>query len=128
MVTAAYVREQIEQYIERVSQRDIDAIVAMYADNAVVEDPVGSPPVEGIDAIDAFYRQGLGNSKATAGLVAPVRTTDVGEGAVAFQVKLEMHGRPCVINVIDVMRFDDEGKITSMKAYWSQSSVEMADG
>lgn len=128
MVTAAYVREQIEQYIERVSKRDVDAIVAMYADNAVVEDPVGSPPAEGIEAIEVFYRNGLGNSEATAELIAPVRTTEVGEGAVAFQVKLEMHGRPCVINVIDVMKFDDAGKIVSMKAYWSQANVEMANG
>jgi len=33
--------------------------------------------------------------------------------------ELTMNDQKSYIDVIDVMTFDDDGKITSMKAYWS---------
>jgi steroid delta-isomerase len=33
--------------------------------------------------------------------------------------ELTMNDQKSYIDVIDVMSFDDDGKITSMKAYWS---------
>ncbi len=42
-----------------VSNGDIEAIREIYAADAVLEDPVGSELREGIEAICAFYQQGV---------------------------------------------------------------------
>ncbi|GAA4883321.1 nuclear transport factor 2 family protein [Ferrimonas pelagia] len=112
----------MEQYIRLVDQQDIDGIVAMYAVDAVVEDPVGKMKIEGIDAIDAFYRNGLGRIEASAKQEGPVRSTEIGEGLVAFEVMLNGEEGPMVIETIDWMKFSDEGKILAMKAYWSEDN------
>jgi steroid delta-isomerase len=44
---------------------------------------------------------------------------------MAFDVRLEMPQGPALIRVIDVMRFDSEGKIASMRAFWGLSDMQM---
>jgi steroid delta-isomerase len=36
---------------------------------------------------------------------------------------MEWGGQPCSLHVIDVMEFDVDGKIRSMKAFWSEVNV-----
>lgn len=123
MISTQQIQASMARYVERVDAGDIDAIVALYADEAVVEDPVGNPPIRGRAAIEQFYRQGLGMSKVTATLTGPVRATLNGCGAMPFRVDMTWDGQPCSLHVIDVMEFDAAGKIRSMKAYWSPANI-----
>jgi steroid delta-isomerase len=123
MISAEQVQVTMARYVERVDAGDIDGIVALYAQDAVVEDPVGKPPIQGLVAIERFYRQGLGASKVSATLTGPVRATSNGCGAMPFRVDMEWGGQPCSLHVIDVMEFDPHGKIRSMKAYWSEVNL-----
>lgn len=125
MITPQQIQQCMARYVELVDAGDIDAIVALYAVDAVVEDPVGKPALVGIAAIERFYREGLGKTEASASLTGPVRATLNGCGAMAFRVDLSWGGQPCSIQVIDVMEFDDAGKIRSMKAYWSEINLEL---
>lgn len=125
MITPEQIQQTMARYVELVDAGDIDAIVALYATDAVVEDPVGKPAYVGIAAIARFYREGLGQTDAAASLTGPVRATLNGCGAMAFRVDLNWGGQPCSIQVIDVMEFDAEGKIRSMKAYWSEINLEL---
>ncbi|CAN7378935.1 nuclear transport factor 2 family protein [Pseudomonas sp. GL-B-26] len=63
MVSAQQVQATMARHVELVDAGDIDAIVALYGQDAVVEDPVGQPPIRGLVAIERFYREGLGASK-----------------------------------------------------------------
>jgi len=45
----------VTAYINAFGAEDLDAIAALFADNAEVHDPVGSEPHKGINAIRAFY-------------------------------------------------------------------------
>jgi steroid delta-isomerase len=123
MLSAQQVQETMARYVELVDAGDIDGIVALYATDARVEDPVGQPPLQGIAAIERFYRDGLGASKVSATLTGPVRATLNGCGAMPFRVDMQWGGQPCSIHVIDVMEFDADGKIRSMKAYWSEVNL-----
>ncbi|MGI9276797.1 MAG: nuclear transport factor 2 family protein [Endozoicomonas sp.] len=125
MISTKIIKGTLEKYIQLVDASDIDGIIALYADNATVEDPVGTEPYVGIEAIDAFYRNGLGQMKVNAELTGQVRTTTANEGAMPFVVRAVTEEGTMIINVIDVMKFNDEGKIISMKAYWSyEDNVE----
>ncbi|MCP1648170.1 nuclear transport factor 2 family protein [Pseudomonas nitroreducens] len=118
------IRRRMARYVELVDAGDIDGILALYADDAVVEDPVGSPAQVGIEAIASFYREGLGRTEVSAQLTGPVRVTGNGCGAMPFRVDLNWNGTPCSLHVIDVMEFDEQGLIRSMKAYWGDLNLE----
>ncbi|EKT4523179.1 nuclear transport factor 2 family protein [Pseudomonas putida] len=123
MPTAQQVQAIMQRYVERVDAGDIDGILQLYAENATVEDPVGHAPLQGIGQIAEFYRQGLGRMKVCATLTGPVRASHSGCGAMPFRVDMQWQGQDCSLHVIDVMTFDEQGLISSMKAYWSEVNV-----
>ncbi|MGH8383485.1 steroid Delta-isomerase [Pseudomonas sp.] len=123
--TAQEVQVLMARYVERVDAGDIEAIVQMYADDATVEDPFGQPPIRGREQIAAFYRQGLGASKVNARLTGPVRASHNGCGAMPFRVEMIWNGQPCALDVIDVMSFDEQGRIRTMQAYWSEVNLSV---
>ncbi|WP_192558032.1 steroid Delta-isomerase [Pseudomonas allokribbensis] len=123
MISAQQIQTTMARYVELVDAGDIDGILALYGEDATVEDPVGQPPIQGLADIERFYRQGLGASKVSATLTGPVRATLNGCGAMPFRVDMQWAGQPCSLHVIDVMEFDDDGKIRSMKAYWSEANI-----
>lgn len=123
MISAQQIQTTMAHYVELVDAGDIDGILALYSEDATVEDPVGQPPIQGLADIERFYRQGLGASKVSATLTGPVRATLNGCGAMPFRVDMQWAGQPCSLHVIDVMEFDDDGKIRSMKAYWSEANI-----
>jgi steroid Delta-isomerase len=120
---AQLIRQRMTRYVELVDAGDIDGILALYAEDARVEDPVDAPPLLGIEAIARFYREGLGRTNARAELTGPVRVAGR-SGAMPFRVDLNWDGQPCSIHVIDVMEFDDAGCIRSMKAYWDEGNMQ----
>ena len=101
------------RYIEAVSNGDVETIVAMFADDAVLEDPVGSKPKIGIDEIRELY---VGAATMDIKLVSTGAACPA-DGSVAFPFMLSMPGLET--NVIDVFEFNEQGKISNMKAYWS---------
>ena len=50
-------RQLVRTYIRNFNARDFDALMAIYAEDATLEDPVGTPLVHGKTAIRAFYEQ-----------------------------------------------------------------------
>lgn len=123
MISAQQIQTTMARYVELVDAGDIDGILALYSEGATVEDPVGQPLIQGLADIERFYRQGLGASQVSATLTGPVRATLNGCGAMPFRVDMQWAGQPCSLHVIDVMEFDDAGKIRSMKAYWSEANI-----
>lgn len=116
------IRETLERYIERLNQGDVEGILELYAENPVLEDPVGQPPHEGFEAVRRFYQNGIGQMSVRAELQGPIRITDTGQAAIAFTVTL-LDGSGTTIDVIDVMTFDQEAQISSMQAYWGTGNL-----
>lgn len=126
MASEEQMKAAMQEYIDAFNRVDLDGIVALYADDAVVEDPVGSKPREGREAIRAFYKTAI-ESGARLKLAAPIRASHGNAAAMAFDVELKMPQGQAVIHVIDVMRFNDEGKFVSMNAFWGRSDMEARD-
>ena len=124
MVDEKQMKKVLQAYIDGFNNRDAEAIVGLYADEATVEDPVGKPTMQGKQAIAKFYRNSI-KTGAKLALAAPIRASQGQEAAMAFDVQLDMPQGPALIRVIDVMRFDDEGKIVSMRAFWGLSDMQM---
>ncbi|BCZ23175.1 nuclear transport factor 2 family protein [Mycobacterium senriense] len=110
------IRNTVNRYIELVAKGGADDLVELYADDATVEDPVGGEVHIGRQAIHGFY-----SAVSELQRESELLTLRVAGNEAAFQFRLTVTAgeRRMVIEPIDVMVFDAQGKIASMKAYWS---------
>ena len=116
MPSAEDMTTAVNRYLETVSQGRPDDIAALYADNATIEDPVGSDLHIGREAVRGFYKAVEGADAKTE----MVSLRALGNEA-AFFWRLMIGGM--TIEIISVMTFDDDGKIASMKAYWGPDNI-----
>jgi steroid delta-isomerase len=121
MPSAELITQTVNRYLELVAAGQPDAIADLYADDATVEDPVGGEVHIGRQAIRGFYANVAG-VKAEADVVT-LRALGH-EAAYFWGLTIDLgEGGKMRIEIISVMTFDDEGKITSMKAYWGPENV-----
>lgn len=112
----------VRAYVQALNAGDLEAIVALYAEDGKVEDPVGSAPVVGRGAIRAFYARSLATPLQVR-LEGPVRVAGR-ECAFAFAVTLTYEGQRMTIRPIDTFRFDEAGRIVQMRAYFGPGNFE----
>ncbi|KUI02244.1 nuclear transport factor 2 family protein [Mycobacterium sp. IS-3022] len=111
----------VERYLELAAQGNADAVTELYADDATVEDPVGGGEVHiGRDAIRRFY-----DALPTAGAQTDVLTLRAlgNEAAFHWALTIDLGENKMRIDIISVMTFNEDGKIASMKAYWTPENV-----
>ena len=122
-LTDQHIASVMQAYVDAMSGDDVEKILELYSEDAVVEDPVGSEAHIGIDAIRGFYSESIaavskmelegnprvrGNIGACAMLAHPLGA----EGSM-------------VVETLDIMVFNPEGKISAMTAYWGDSNLRM---
>lgn len=124
MPDANHIRQVYERYPELVTKGDVDAIVALYAEDAFIEDPIGSELHRGRDGVRAFYQ-------ASAGTVVMKRTGPVrvagSEAAAPLVVLIGPEGQQQALDIISVMAFDEAGLVQSMRAFWSMDAMRPAN-
>ena len=112
--------EVINSYVDLVSNGTADQIVALYADGATVEDPVGSEVRRTRESIREFYATLEGLQQQGKVLTARIAS---GEAAFQFELATKAGDQTFTLSPIDVMTFDDDARITSMKAYWADTDL-----
>ena len=117
------IREVVEQYVVRVATGTTDEIMELFADGATVEDPVGSEVRSTPEAIREFYAPL--ESLEQSGEVLSVRVA-AGEAAFLFELRTQAGDQTYTLAPVDVMTFDDDGRITSMRAYWSDGDLSVS--
>ena len=119
--SAEHIRGVFERYCERFSAGDVDAVVALYAQDATVEDPIGSDVHRGHEAIRKFYEASAGAT--TLELEGRPRVAG-SHGACGMLARPK--GADVVIETLDTMVFDEDGRIREMRAYWSPETIRPA--
>lgn len=122
MPTPDQVRSRMEAYAACFAQRDRDAFVGSFAEQAVQIDPVGSPPNVGRQAIGGFWD----NVTQLADQMSfdIVRLHVCGdEAAVVFSITARSGESATLIEGVDIVRIDDDGLIVSLTAYWDPGQV-----
>ncbi|CPR09031.1 steroid delta-isomerase [Mycobacterium bohemicum DSM 44277] len=121
---AQRITDTVHRYLRLVADGSADDIADLYAEDATVEDPVGGEIHIGRRAIHGFY-SAVDNVQRECELVT-LRVCG-NEAAFHFRLTVALPSQGAehrmVIEPIDVMVFDDEGKVAAMKAYWSPADV-----
>ena len=113
----------VENYVKHVNNGEYEGVANLYAETATVEDPIGTPIKNGKSEIREFYKMST-QLGAQLALNGPVRAT-ANAAAFAFSVTTESPNGAIQVDVIDTFKFDADGKVIEMCAYWGQSNVKM---
>lgn len=109
----------VERYLARHAATDLEAVVMLFADDARLEDPVGSPVVCGRSAIRAFYRSAHArNGRLAFERIGPLLA---GGDELALHVRARLERDPSSpgMDVIYTFRLDrDAGRILSLRAFF----------
>ncbi|MFK4070369.1 nuclear transport factor 2 family protein [Streptomyces sp. NPDC029674] len=125
----------------RVNAGDLDAIVELYAPDAVLEDPVGLPPVTGHAAVRAHYEpllaarlreeaaEPVAGQDATHALIQITSVMDYLPAGPLYAERgwLKAPGSPETARLrrtaMLVIRMDPSGLIRHLKSYWGTSDL-----
>ena len=122
MITDEHKIATVQAYLDGFARADAPMIADLFADDATIEDPVGTPIRRGKAEIREFYTYSTSTGARLELLGDPRCAGD--SVAFAFAVKLEHEGQRSVIEVIDTFRYDDAGKVVEMRAFWGPGNVK----
>jgi steroid delta-isomerase len=117
----------VEAYAAAQTSGDVDAVVALFAPDAVVADPVHEPAHVGRQAIHTFFS---GTRDMVDSMVlevtGPIRAVDR-YAAVPLRAVSDIGGSRVAVDIVDVFTFEDNGLIGDMKAYWDPAGITPVD-
>ena len=107
----------IDAYVKRMTANDREGWLDLWAPDATMEDPVGTPVKHGRDEIGAFYD----HSRSLAdGLEVRVGSEPIvcgNEAVFLLEIIVTTGGQKLRMPAYDVMRFDDEARIVAQRAF-----------
>jgi nucleoside-diphosphate-sugar epimerase len=111
------IAQVVRSYIELAGHGSADEVAGLFADNAIFESPAGGDVHRGIEAIRSAYHSIWDGREQGVDLVS----LNVAGGEAAVHVQVVASGQR--VDVIDVMTFDENAKISSLRTYWGPSNV-----
>lgn len=118
-------KRTLQAYVDLINAGDAAGVTALFAPGAVIEDPIGSEPRSG-EAIAAWFADTVAfGTRITQ--VAPSRGSHGNEALLVFDVEFTPPGGERLrIRSADACRFDAEGRITSLRAFWGPDDIAPA--
>jgi uncharacterized protein (TIGR02246 family) len=125
MPSPEQVQAAVDAYVAAYMENDRDAFLDAFADDGVIEDPVGTPSHAGRDARGAFWDT---VHQLTERLIFDVKDVVVcgSEAAMVLRIHAGTADAGIVLDAVDIFQVDDDGKIASMRAYWNMSRATPA--
>jgi steroid Delta-isomerase len=120
-------RGRIRTYMERFSANDREGWLDLFADDAWIEDPVGTPRRQGRAEIGAFWDESHEVPDAIELVPLGILTVVGDEAVFTMQARATLAGQVFGIDVIDLMTFDDAGRITTMRAFFDPTAMRPLD-
>ncbi|MFC7516796.1 nuclear transport factor 2 family protein [Herbaspirillum sp. GCM10030257] len=122
-VSPEQIKAAVDGYLDSWRNNDAQARGALFADDAIFEDPVGTPPIVGKSALFEFWKR----TDAVPTRFEPVLERLIvcgNEALVQFTLTITIEGvPPCTIRILENFRLDKQGKIAHLRAFWDESSV-----
>lgn len=123
MISQARVKAVLKAYVDGLNAGDADAVIALFAPEAVIEDPVGTPEKRGPE-IAAWFRRAA-EMRARLELSTPIRGSHGLAAAMAFTVTTRFDGKLRTTRSLDTVRLDEQGRIVRLEGYWGPEDVEV---
>jgi steroid delta-isomerase len=127
--TQEHMVKAMHSYIDIINGKQPEGAQSLFADNFTLEDPIGTKLWSIIKEYptDFMEEEGVKFTPLRAELVSPVSTTYSNQAAMAFKLYMNVGGQEISIDIVDVMTFDEAGKIVAVQAYWGRANVTVLE-
>ena len=109
--------------------KDKDKWLSLFAENAVVQDPIGVSPLDpsgeghkGLEAIEAFYDNVIANGDLIFEIKESIPCGD--ECANFAHITNKINGAEIKTKMIVIYRVNSDNKIVSLRAFWDYQAME----
>jgi steroid delta-isomerase len=123
-LTEDHIRDVMQRYVDAITEGDLEGILALFAQDAVVEDPVGSEPKRGREALREFYQMTI-DSVETMILEGNPRARERWGACAMLAYPAGMDGK-MEVETLDVMEFNEAGEVVAMTAYFGDGNLIMS--
>jgi len=115
--------------------KDRDGWLGLFADDAVVEDPVGPSFVDpdgkgqhGIEAITAFYDNVISQSESLKFTIR--QSIECGDEVCNIgELTITLPGNQVgVVQLANIYKVNAEGKLVSLRSFWEQDKLQFSRG
>jgi len=114
------IEQLARDYLDSFAGGDIEARLALFAPDAVFEDPVGAPPVVGHEGLRAFWA-------AAAGIKVQMRLEHIAvsgdEAAYVFSAQVGEAPDQVTIRTVETIAVNADGLISRMRAYFDRNTM-----
>lgn len=123
MADADTLRTNIASYTARFTAEDREGWLDLFADDAWIEDPVGTPRRAGRKEIGEFWDEVHTVPDAIELRPLGIVTVIGDEGIFTMQARATLGDSVFGVDIIDLMTFDEAGRIATMRAFFDQSAM-----
>jgi steroid delta-isomerase len=114
------IADTIRRYVSLLASGSTDDLLELFAEDATVEDPVGSDVRAGRNEIREFFSTLQQLERQTELVLLRVAGN---EAAFSFTITFKAGDTPMRLQPIDTMTFDRDGKITSVRSYFAPADL-----
>ncbi len=124
------VKKVMQQYMQAWETADRALLLSLFAEDAVWEDPVGSPPFKGHAGIAKFWDFSHQGGDRTLSPETHQMIACGHEGVLRFTMRVRLSGenKGLDLHVTDYFDIDDAGKIRRARAFWDESCFSVPEG
>jgi steroid delta-isomerase len=117
-LTPPEIEAAVEEYFASIGSLDVQRFVNNFAPDGVLEDPVGTPPVQGTQAIAVYFGAIITPFSEIKPYVQEVVVCGQ-EAAVNWKLRLKTTaGKVIIIDGMGVFKFNQQGKLQSVREFW----------
>ena len=120
-------RQIIVTYMDVFTAEDREGWLDLFAEDAWIEDPVGTPRRNGRKEIGEFWDETHTVPDKVALVPLGITTVIGDEGIFTMQAQATIGDTVYGIDIIDLMTFDEAGKITTMRAFFDPTTMSPLD-
>lgn len=124
-----HMKKAMQSYIDMINKNYHEGTLNLFADNYTLEDPFGTKALtisNGFSAED-FEDEEVQFTPKKAELISPISTSYGNQAAMAFKLWMDVGGQEVTIDIVDVMKFDESGKIIEVVAHWGKNNVSLVE-
>jgi steroid delta-isomerase len=123
-------RKTLESYVRAWTVRDKDLLLSILAEDAVMEDPVGTPPFRGREGIGRFWDFAWRDSSRKLTPRLEEMRVCGSEGILRFTMEVRQPSTKLGLDlsIIEHIEFDENGRIRRLHAFWDERSATVPEG
>jgi steroid delta-isomerase len=123
-LTQTQIEAAVEEYFASVAAFDVPRFVNNFAPDGVLEDPVGTPPVQGTAAIAGFIGAITAPFSQIKHRIQEI-TVCGHEAAVNWKLHLTTTtGKKITIDGMGIFNFNQNGKLQSVREFWDLAAFQ----